>query len=167
MKRAHPRTDGLPALCLATDPIDADVMKRRPRARSEPITDRSFLATLLLTACLTAGVALAVYVHALKTGSIETARTEAFAVLVFAELLRSFGARSATKPVWRIPLSGNLLLLAVVTISFALQVWSHHSAALSGLLKTTMLPLPDCLMLLAVDSVPLLVLELLKVVRRP
>src|SRR6185295_19177264 len=36
-------TDGLPALCLATDPIDPDVMKRGPRSRTERITDRSFL----------------------------------------------------------------------------------------------------------------------------
>ncbi|TAE77240.1 MAG: cation-translocating P-type ATPase [Verrucomicrobia bacterium] len=159
-------TDGLPALCLATDPIDADVMKRRPRTRSEPMTDHHFIATLLLTACLTAGVALAVYVHALKNESIETARTKAFAVLVFAELLRSFGARSATKPVWRIPLSGNLLLLIVVSISFILQVWIHHSPALSELLKTSMVTLPDCLMLLAAGSLPLLVLECLKLMRR-
>src|SRR6185503_12021593 len=51
-------TDGLPALCLATDPIDPDVMKRRPRRRSERITDRSFLGTMFLTGFLTAGVSL-------------------------------------------------------------------------------------------------------------
>ena len=32
-------TDGLPAICLATDPIDPDVMRRHPRRRSESITD--------------------------------------------------------------------------------------------------------------------------------
>ena len=98
-------TDGLPALCLATDPIDPDVMKRHPRRRSERITDRSFLGTMFLTGFLTAGVAFAVYLYVLKTGTAELARTHAFAVLVFAELLRSFGARSETKPVWRISLS--------------------------------------------------------------
>src|SRR4029434_11266042 len=36
-------TDGLPALCLATDPIDPDVMKRRPRPRAERITEHGFL----------------------------------------------------------------------------------------------------------------------------
>ena len=97
-------TDGLPALCLATDPIDPDVMKRHPRRRSERITNRSFLRTMFLTGFLTAGVAFAVYLYVLKTGTPETARTYAFAVLVFAELLRSFGARSETKPVWRISL---------------------------------------------------------------
>ena len=160
-------TDGLPALCLATDPIDPDVMKRRPRARSEPITDRNFLGTMIFTGLLTAGVALGVYLHALKTGSTEAARTEAFAVLVFAELLRSFGARSATKPVWRIPLSSNLMLFAVVTVSFALQVWSHHSEILARWLKTTLLSLPDCFMLLAIGAIPLVVLEGLKLVKNP
>ena len=103
-------TDGLPALCLATDPIDPDVMKRHPRRRSERITDRGFLRTMFLTGFLTAGVAFAVYLYVLKTGTAETARTSAFAVLVFAELLRSFGARSETKPVWRISLFTNVNL---------------------------------------------------------
>ena len=121
-------TDGLPALCLATDPIDPDVMKRHPRRRSERITNRSFLRTMFLTGFLTAGVAFAVYLYMLKTGTPETARTYAFAVLVFAELLRSFGARSETKPVWRISLFTNLNLVIVVAISFGLQVWSQHNA---------------------------------------
>ncbi len=82
-------TDGLPALCLATDPIDPDVMKHDPRHRSERITDHGFLRTMFLTGFLTAGVALAVYVDVLKTGTLEMARTYAFAVLVFAELLHS------------------------------------------------------------------------------
>ena len=78
-------------------------MRRHPRGRSERLTDRSFLRTMGLTGFLTAGVAFAVYVHLLNTGTPETARTYAFTVLVFAELLRSFGGRSATKPLWRIP----------------------------------------------------------------
>ena len=36
-------TDGLPALCLATDQVDPAVMQRRPRARHERIADGGFL----------------------------------------------------------------------------------------------------------------------------
>ena len=54
-------TDGLPALCLATDPIDSDVMKQPPRRRNERITDGGFLGTMFLTGALTAGVSFAVY----------------------------------------------------------------------------------------------------------
>ncbi len=158
-------TDGLPALCLATDPIDPDVMKRGPRRRSERLTNRSFLRTMVLTGFLTAGVAFAVYVHVLKTGTPETARTYAFAVLVFAELLRAFGARSEVKSVWRISLLTNVNLVVVVAISFALQVWSQHSAILGRFLKTSFMPFTDCLWLVAVGTIPLLALEMVKLVR--
>ena len=158
-------TDGLPALCLATDPIDPDVMKRRPRRRSERITDRGFLGTMFLTGFLTAGVAFAVYCYVLKTGTPETARASAFAVLVFAELLRSFGVRSETKPVWRISLFTNVNLVIVVAISFGFQVWSQHNATLGRFLKTAFMPLADCFLLLAVGTIPLLTLEMVKIVQ--
>ena len=158
-------TDGLPALCLATDPIDADVMKQPPRSRNERITDGGFLGTMFLTGLLTAGVSLAVYLYALQHESLEMARTHAFAALVFAELLRAFGARSETRPLWRINHLSNLNLLAVVAISFGIQVWSHHNAVLAGFLKTSLMSFSECLMLLAVGAIPLIVLELVKVVR--
>jgi Ca2+-transporting ATPase len=157
-------TDGLPALCLASDPIDSEVMRRRPRPRNERITDGGFLPVLLLTGALTAGVSFLVYLYGLRSETPELARTHAFAALVFAELLRSFGARSDTRPIWRMNLLSNFNLLVVVAASFCIQVWSHHSPFLASILKTTLVPLRDCLMLLAVSSVPLLVLELHKLV---
>jgi Ca2+-transporting ATPase len=156
-------TDGLPALCLATDPIDSDVMKQRPRARRERITDSGFLPTMFLTGVLTAGVSFAVYFYGLRSETPELARTHAFAVLVFAELLRSFGARSETRPIWRMNFLANFNLLAVVAVSFGLQVWSHHNALLAKFLKTSLMSAGDCLMLLAVSTLPLLVLEARKV----
>lgn len=158
-------TDGLPALCLATDPIDPDVMKRHPRRQSERITSRSFLRTMAFTGFLTAGVAFGVYYYMLQAGSTEIARSYAFAVLVFAELLRSFGARSETKPVWRISLFTNINLVIVVAISFGLQVWSQHNATLGRFLKTTTISFTDGLLLLALGAIPLLVLEIVKVIR--
>ena len=159
-------TDGLPALCLATDPIEPDVMKRHPRRRSERITNRSFLRTMFLTGFLTAGVAFVVYFYVLKAGTTETARASAFAVLVFAELLRSFGARSDTKPIWRISLFTNVNLVVVVALSFGLQVWSQHNATLGRFLKTSSMPLTDGFLLLAVGAIPLFILEMVKVVRQ-
>ena len=158
-------TDGLPALCLATDPIDPDVMQRRPRPRSERITDRGFLHAMLITGVLTAGVAFAVYVYVLRTGTPERAPTYAFTALVFAELLRSFGARSESTPVWRISLFTNANLVIVVALSFSLQLWSQHNATLSRFLKTSSVPLADCVLLLAVGAIPLLILEIVKIAR--
>jgi Ca2+-transporting ATPase len=163
-------TDGLPGLCLATDPIDPDVMKGHPRDRGANIADGSFLRTMLFTGGLTAGITFAVFYHALQTETLAMARSQAFAVLIVAELLRAFGARSETKPVWRIAFSSNLNLVLVVAVSFGLQVWSQHSVLLGGILKTSAMSFGDGLRLLALGAVPLLVLELVKVgrgARRP
>jgi Ca2+-transporting ATPase len=158
-------TDGLPALCLATDPIDSDVMKRPPRPRFEKITDRGFLAMMLLTGFLTAGVAFAVFLYMLKRGDVGLARTYAFTVLVYAELFRSFGNRSDTKPLWRIPFLSNLNLVVVVAVSFGLQVWSHHSTVLGRILKTSLLPFSEGVWLVAAGLIPLVALEIVKTIQ--
>ena len=120
---------------------------------------------MFFTGVLTAGIAFAVYFYMLQTGTTEMARTYAFTVLVFAELLRSFGARSEIKPVWRISLFTNVRLVIVVAISLGLQVWSQHNATLGSFLKTSSMPLVDCVVLLVLGGIPLVVLEMAKVVR--
>ena len=157
-------TDGLPALCLATDAIDPDVMKRPPRRADERITGGTFFRTLLYTGLLTSGVSLAVFIYVLQTEGLEMARTHAFATLVFAELMRAFGARSESRPLWRIPLLSNLNLALVVAATYSLQVWSHHSIVLSGFLKTSLMPLSECLVLALVSLLPVSVMELRKII---
>lgn len=158
-------TDGLPALCLATDPIDSDVMKRFPRKRSERITTPRFLKNMFLNGFLTAGIVFAEYLYVLRTDTVDVARTHAFAVLVIAELLRSFGARSETKPVWRISLWSNRNLVLVVVASLGFLVWSQYNTVLGRFLKVSPVSLLDCLHLLILGTLPLVILEILKVVR--
>jgi len=158
-------TDGLPALCLATDAIDSDVMKRAPRHRNESIADRGFLRTMLFTGTLTAAITFVVYLHVLKTQTLDAARTSAFAVLVFAELLRAFGARSETKPVWRISLLSNIHLVLVIAVSFALQLLSQHNAVFGQFLRTSPMSFGECLVLVGLGAIPLVVLEIVKLIR--
>lgn len=158
-------TDGLPALCLATDPIDPDVMKRAPRSHLAGIADPKFLRTMFFTGSLTATVTFGVYFYALRTQTHELARSYAFATLVFAELLRAFGARSKTKPVWRIPPFGNRKLVLVVALTFGLQLLSQHNTLLGQFLRIPAIPLTEGLWLIAVGLIPMLGIEAMKVLR--
>lgn len=158
-------TDGLPALALATDPIDPDVMKRPPRRRDEAFTDRGFFATMILTGLLTAGVSLAVYLYGLRYQSLEMARTLAFAALIYAEILRSFGCRSETKPIWKIGLFSNVKLTLIAVVLIVFQPWTHHNQALGKFLKTSMMSWSECFVLLAIGAIPLVVLETVKIFR--
>ncbi len=159
-------TDGLPALCLATDPIGHDVMSSRPRPRAEPITDRSFVRGVLVTGLLTGAVTMAVYLLSLARFPVEMARAHAFSTLVYAELLRAFGARSLTVPIWRLGLASNLRLAGVVAASVVLQLALPHVGA-GRILDVPAMPLQHCLLLLCAGAIPLVVLEALKLARRP
>ena len=122
-----------------------------------------FLATMSLTGALTGGVALVVFVVCLKLEGLEKARSHTFAVLVFAELLRAFGARSEITPVWRPPLFSNRKLLVTVAMCFCLQFWIHQNALLRQWFKTELVSLAYGLILFGAASIPLLVLEIVKV----
>src|SRR5262249_55248215 len=104
-------TDGLPALALATDPIDPPVLTRPPRRQDAQLIDRTFLQRIVLTGVLTAGVALIAFSYEFYAdNNVEDARNAAFSALVIAELLRSFGARSETQTIWQVGLFSNMRL---------------------------------------------------------
>ena len=74
---------------------------------------------------LEAGDIVAADARLLEAASLQCIES---ALMVFAELLRSFGARSETKQVWRISLFTNINLVAVVAISIGLQVSEQRDA---------------------------------------
>ena len=80
--------------------------------------------------------------------------------------MRSFGARSETQPIWRISLFTNRSLAIVVAISFGIQMWSQHNATLGRFLKTSYMPFADFFLLLVLGSIPLVVLEMAKVIQK-
>jgi len=160
-------TDGLPALALATDAIDPAVLDRPPRRPDAQLADRGLLAGIVLTGCLTAAVAFGVFAYEMAShGEIAPARNAAFSTLVFAELLRAFGARSETKLLHEVGLFSNLRLFAIVAVSFGLQLWIHHSIALGAVFGTRPISLRQCLAWIALGAIPLLALEVRKWARR-
>ena len=157
-------TDGLPALCLAADPVDPDVMKRRPRSPQDRMTDRRFLSRLTLSGMVTATVSFGIYFHGLATGSLEAARSMAFTSIVFIELLKAFSFRSETKTVWQMPPLANLQLVVVSAASVGLQIWAHHNSLLGRFLQITLPPWTERWLLLALAFIPLTALEAAKLI---
>jgi Ca2+-transporting ATPase len=160
-------TDGLPALALATDPISPDVLRRPPRRSQAELLDRAFLRLTLLTGFLTASVSLSAFAYELYLdGSLEQARDAAFTTLVFAELLRAFGARSGTRTVWQVGLFSNLKLFLIVAISLSIQYGIHHIPALQALFSIEPVTLKQCLAWTGIGFIPVIILELRKLIHR-
>ena len=160
-------TDGLPALALATDPIDPGVLDRPPRSTRAQLMNRGFVGRFAVIGLLTATVSLAAFVWELSTGGhVQTARNAAFSVLVTAELLRSFGARSMSRTFVQVGLVSNLRLFLIVAISVFLQVLIHHVPVLESIFGTEPITMQDCIAWALLGAIPLASIELWKLFRR-
>jgi Cu+-exporting ATPase len=162
-------TDGFAALALSTDPIDPDVLSRPPRHPQSALLNRDLLKLTLFTGLLAASVTLGVFAYEFYIigSSLEQARDAAFTALVITGLLRAFGARSEQHTLWQIGLFSNLRLFLVVAVSFALQLAIHHVPMFQTLFQIEPVMLNQCATWIGVGFIPLIVLELRKVIRRP
>jgi Ca2+-transporting ATPase len=159
-------TDGLPALALVMDPPDRDVLEQPPRRASEPILGPSQWRTVIATGVLEAAVVLATFTWALSERDPVSARSFAFSVLVFAEVLRAFSARSPTRVFFETGVFTNLRLLAVVALTGALQIGLHQLPAIRELFGIVPLTLAETALAVGLGLVPVTAIELFKLATR-
>ncbi|KTD10837.1 cation efflux transporter [Legionella gratiana] len=153
-------TDGLPAIALATDMSEPGILNRPPRATQKSMMDVAFFKRVTFIGCLTALVTLGVFAYEyLMDRDLIQAQDAAFSVLVTAELLRAFGARSDTKTIWQVGLFSNLRLFFIVSISFSLQIAIHHVPILRELFGIGPVSFTQCLSWVLLGMLPLLVIE--------
>jgi Ca2+-transporting ATPase len=87
-------TDGLPALALAVDPPERDLMRRPPRSRETGIFTRPVVGLILLGGIWSTAVTVGLFTWTLGSGGLAEARTTVFATLILIELFKAFAFRS-------------------------------------------------------------------------
>ena len=88
-------TDGLPALALAVDPPERDLMRRPPRRRGAGIFTRPVVGLIVLGGIWSTAVTVSLFAWTLGSGrSLGEARTMVFATLILIELFKAFAFRS-------------------------------------------------------------------------
>ncbi|MBE7432715.1 MAG: cation-translocating P-type ATPase [Anaerolineales bacterium] len=138
-------TDGAPALALAMEKGDPDIMDQKPRAKSEPIINRSMgIGIIVQTIMQTSAVLIAfvmglawhieagatipsganvlsyVLAHDWRGLDVQTAETMAFVTLSLCELFRAYTVRSERASVFKIGIFSNRYMQYAVGLSIAL-----------------------------------------------
>ena len=110
-------TDGAPALALATEQGDPDIMDQPPRPPKEPIINRYMTYGIAIQTVAITTVSLVAYFIGISTSQHAAfAETMAFVTLSISELLRAFTARSEYYPLLRIgPFSNRWMNYAVLS----------------------------------------------------
>ena len=107
-------TDGLPALALAVDPPEADLMRRKPRDPRAGVFTRPLLVLLLAGGFWSAFVNLGLFTWLLRSGRpLEQAMAMTFLSLVLIQFFKAYNYRSDRFSVLRRPFANRWLNLAV------------------------------------------------------
>jgi Ca2+-transporting ATPase len=138
-------TDGAPALALAVEKGDPDIMQQKPRSKSEPIVNRSMMVGLIVqtfaqTAAVLTAFGLGLIWHleagAVSVGNpityliqhdwrgvdVQTAETMAFVTLSLCELFRAYTVRSERASLFKIGIFSNRYMQYAVGLSITLLV---------------------------------------------
>jgi len=159
-------TDSLPALALVMDPARSELLEDPPRRPEEPMLGRAQWRTIFVTGALEAAVVFGVFLWADPVEHLERARSLAFSTLVFAELLRSFAARSPTRIFWEVGAFTNRVLLGVIIASILIQGALYQIPAVRTLFELVPLRWEELVLVFSLGLIPVTALELAKLIRR-
>ncbi len=161
-------TDGAPALALATEKGDPDIMEQRPRPPKEPIINRFMTRGIIIQTIAITAVTLAAYFIGLSSSThIEFAETMAFVTLSVSELLRAFTARSEYYPVLKIGLFSNKWMNYGVVSSLGLILMVVYVPFFQRVFQTEALGWAQWAQVLPLLIVPSLAAELTKFLFSP
>ncbi|NIQ01190.1 MAG: ATPase, partial [Nitrospinaceae bacterium] len=108
-------TDGLPALALAFDPPEDDLMLHPPRDSKKGIFTRPVIFLMLVGGFWSTVVNLGLFYWMLDSGhSVGDAMTLTFLCLIIIQLLKAYNFRSDRHPVFHKPFANKWLNLAVL-----------------------------------------------------
>jgi len=162
-------TDTFPALALALEPAEPDIMRRPPRDPDEAILSASFLKRIGVYAVLIAGATLGGYAWALSSGDPDPRRamTVAFMTLAFAQLFHLLNARRKGPALTPRHAFSNRWAFGAVALVTALQIVSAHFPPLAAVLGTVPLRAKDWMIVLGLAAIPAVLGQGYKLARRP
>jgi len=178
-------TDGAPALALAMEKGDPDIMDQPPRPASEPIINGPMRTGILLQTIAQTGATLSAFVlgllwhleSALPAGAnplvyllqydwrgvdVQTAETMAFVTLSLCELFRAYTVRSERNSVFQIGLFSNKYMQYAVGISLVLLLAVVNIPFLQPIFNTHFLSGTEWLIVVGLAIIPAIVEEITK-----
>ena len=161
-------TDGFPALALAVDPKDPDVMKRPPRDPQAPLLDRERFLAVCRQGTVMAVATLAVFGITLSVlkDDLPFARTMTFTVLVLVQLLHAFTCRNDRYSLFQIGITTNRMLVGAVLVSAFLQAGILLSSWGQKIFNVVPLRADEWWLMAGLGILPFLMMELGKAWKR-
>lgn len=154
-------TDGLPGLALASEPAEANIMKRRPRNLKENIFSNGMGRHILWVGFLMGITTLGIQYWSINSENTHW-QTMAFTVLCFSQMGHVMAIRSERESLFKIGVFSNKPLLAALFLTVALQFMIIYVPFFNTIFKTQPLTVYELVLTLAVSSIVFWAVEIEK-----
>jgi len=144
-------TDGLPALALAVDPAEKDVMKKKPYGPKESIFSRG-LGAYMLRVGVVFGIIATAFMLFVYRAFPDTWQTMVFTMLCLSQMGHAIAVRSEKQSIFQIGWLTNKWLLLAVFVTTALQMALVYIAPLADFFGLKALPLDQLLICFAAST---------------
>ena len=170
-------TDSLPALALAFDPANSDIMQRKPIKPGKGIFTKGMTWRVVYQGIMIGGLTLAAFMIGLATtkepigtltldqSKIEVGQTMAFVTLALSELVHVFNVRDNKKSIFRTGIFNNMKLIGAIIISAALMFVILLIPGLREIFSIPVLPTENIIELICLVLAPIVIVEIFKLLK--
>ena len=168
-------TDSLPALALAVDPAEKDVMNRKPNKKQKGIFTKGMTWRIIYQGAMIGGLTLTAFILGLATKNVpeiegmtsqevrvSIAQTMAFIVLAFSELVHVFNIRNNRKSLFTGGLFSNMILIGAILLSAGLMFVVLLVPSLRQLFSIVPLPAEKLIETACLVVAPVVIVEVFK-----
>lgn len=170
-------TDSLPALALAFDPANSDIMTRKPAKPGKGIFTKAMTWRIIYQGIMIGLLTLAAYAIGLATtnepingltleqSKIEVGQTMAFVTLALSELVHVVNVRDNKKSIFKTKVFNNKKLVWAIIASAALMFVILLIEPLRNIFSIPILPTQNILELVCLIFAPIVIVEIFKLLK--
>ena len=170
----------MPALALAVDPPEKDIMNRKPLKSDKGIFTKGMVWRVAYQGAMIGLLTLAAFIIGLATPAehlpvieglsqeevrVEIGQTMAFVTLAFSELVHVFNIRNNKKSIFKTGILGNGTLLLAIAAAALLMLVILFVPALRHVFSIPVLPTSSIIEIVALVLAPIVIVEIFKLLK--
>lgn len=173
-------TDSLPALALAVDPPEEDIMNRKPLKTKQGIFTKKMSFRVIYQGIMIGLITLIAFIMGLATPieklpviegisaekmKVEIGQAMAFAVLALSELVHVYNIRNNKKSIFKTGIFNNSKLILATAVSTGLMLAVLLVPALRSIFSIPILPLANIFEIIVLVFMPIVIVEIFKLLK--
>lgn len=156
-------TDSLPGIALGLEPMEEDIMNRKPKKTNEGIFADGMWGKILIEGMMIGTLTLFAFSLGNKLYGLEIARTMAFFALSTLELVHSFNIKSENS-ILKTGILNNLYLIGAVVVGIILQTVVIINPTIASIFNCRPLNSIQWLITITISILPLILVEIQKAI---